>query len=413
MELRALYREIDDLLPARARDYPRRSEPIWSRLAGALEEAARLLRERVRDDPYPPSPAAQACATELLGRAVFVVGYKKSGTTLLLSLLDGHAEIGVLPHHESRWFTRLRPRMAGLDRTAQLDELQREWTHFLINPSGEPPFWLLGRPWELEADPYEQLTSYLYWLAGRHPGQDLLGVLATALVAVRLDQGLAASPPRYWLEKSTQYELYADEILATYPAARFVHVVRDPRGTVAALRKIGMTQDAWRSSAEVERSLAAALHNAERLGPHRYLVVRYEDIVRDTAGEMAKIANFVGVAFDETLLTPTIAGLPSTANSAWSERRVRGEVHTFSLESWRDALDPRAVTLVEARTGAVARALGYDLPRQVPLRRVTTLAVSGAERALRAAARQGTLGLAPRVARRLRPARLPAAQAPG
>ncbi len=377
--LSELYHELDGLLAARARDFPHRAEPTWSRLVERLETVGGALRERARPRGHlEPSEAARSLSERLLPAGVFVVGFPKSGTSLLRNLLDGHPELAVVPAKETKHFVDFLPQNAHLPRVEQVDRIQRRWLTWLINPAGQPPFWLLGRPWELEADPYELFTSYFYRLADRHPGQDLLGVFATALAVARLDSGTLAAEPRAWVEKSPQHELRAAEIVAAYPAARFVHVVRDPRSTVAALRRMDMKQDVWAASRELQWSLDAARRNPELLGPDRYLVVRYEDLIAEPRAVLERVAGFLGIAFDERLLVPTTAGQPATANSAWEQRRVRGEIHALSLDSWRGELDGLELALVLARTSARARELGYELPAPSAPRSVAAIAAGGA-----------------------------------
>jgi Sulfotransferase family len=116
----------------------------------------------------------------------------------------------------------------------------------------------------------------------------------------------------------------------------------------------------------IDRALAAALERPGRLGEKRYLVVRYEELVHSTEPELRRIADFLGIGWDDVLLRPTLAGRQMRANSAWLDRRTVGEVHALSLGEPGAGLDRRVLRSVLATTGANARALGYELP---PLRR--------------------------------------------
>src|SRR5207244_838837 len=169
-ESNALYRRIDELLELRARDFPQRVEPTWSRLRGALDELTERLRTAAAGAADPP-----AVADELLDAPVFLVGYPKSGTTLLLGLLDGHPELAVVPG-ETRYFTDLVPAAQG-SRERVVDELHRRFVPFLVNPTGQSPFWLLGRPWEGE-DGYLRFSRRLFALARAHPARDPLALPA-------------------------------------------------------------------------------------------------------------------------------------------------------------------------------------------------------------------------------------------
>jgi sulfotransferase family protein len=381
------YRRVDELLAARAKDYPDRVEPTWSMLVSSLEQLAGSLRESAGGPDAPePSPEAQACVARLLQAPVFVVGYQKSGTTLLLNLLDGHPSLGVVPYLESKYFTRFVPEHGHLDPSAQIAALQEAWIHSLINPVGEPPFWLLGEP-TAPNDPYERFTAYLYWFAGRYPAQDLLAILATTVVAVRLDAGELEHEPDYWVEKTPMHELHADEILDVYSHAKFLHIVRDPRATVAALRRMEMAGDARASALEIRRTLEAARRTIERIGPGRYSIVSYEELVRDPERVMRGVAAFLDIEFTDILLTPTTAGRLVGANSAWPERRVRGTVHALSVDSWRGSLGRGEETIVLAETAQAANAIGYPLPEPSSMSRVAALGMSVTDRALRRIAR--------------------------
>jgi hypothetical protein len=345
-----LYARIDALLQLRAKAFPRREEPTWSQLHSALGEAAARLRELAAVDPAAPAVLDE----ELLARPVFVVGYPKSGTTLLLALLDGHPELVVVPG-ETRWFT---------DPEPTLVQLHERWIRYLVNPSGQEPFWLLGRPDE-DDDPYLAFTERLLAAAAH-------GDLLTALAAAFWAPGARA-----WVEKTPLHVFRVDEIRRRFPAARFVHVVRDPRATVAAIRRFarhGWSTDVDETLDGVARALAQAAD-----APDAYLVVRYEDVVRAPEQELRRVADFVGVDWSDSLLRPTLAGVPMRANSAWLDRRVVGEIHDRSLDN---ELDRRTLALVHARTSRAARELGYELPC---VGRVRAAAIEAAERLRRLA----------------------------
>jgi hypothetical protein len=325
------FRRIGELLDARARDYPRRVEPVWSDLLAAIEEFAARLRDGVEPIPA-PLPAYYE-------HPIFVVGHRKTGTTLVQELLDGHPQLAVLPG-ESNHFNTFLPRDPR--------EAQAWWLLRLISPSGIPPFWALG------ADPeaYAAFTARLLGLVEANPGRDVLGMAAVAL---------APAERLAWVEKTPGHEHRVEEILRAYPQARFVHVVRDPRSVAAAIvrldRATGQPTDIVDVGATIRRSFEAARENG------RYLVVRDEDLVGDPEHVMRRVASFAGIEWSDSLLTPTVGGVPATSNSAWSARKVTGEIEGRRLDLWREELGDHEAGLVAAATRTAARRHGYDLPR--------------------------------------------------
>jgi hypothetical protein len=355
------YVRIDELVEARSNDYPRRVEPTWSALVSALEALAAELRAPMAGSP---SSRGRPGAPDLPGSPVFIVGPRKSGTTLLLNLLDGHSQLVALPN-EPHHFQRFLLQHGRRDRSAQLEELHTRWIHNLICPTGLPPFWTLGRPWVEGEDGYQLFTRRLYEIEAAHPDQDLLAVVAAALCAVAT--GAVSDEIRHWVVKTPGDELVVRRIQAVYPDASFVHILRDPRAVSAAVTRIdraaGERADLETTAHDIRRSFDAAGANLRLLGATRYLVIRYEDLVRHPEVVMAEVARFLGIDFEEGLLMPTILGKPATSNSAWEGRRSEGRIDDSHLERWREELDEDSLTFVVAVTGASARRWGYTVPR--------------------------------------------------
>lgn len=347
------------MLEIRARDYPRRIEPAWSDLLGAIEEFAARLRAEVEPIPA-PLPA-------FYEHPIFVVGHRKTGTTLVQELLDGHPQLAVLPG-ESNHFNTFLPRDPG--------DAQVWWLLRLISPSGIPPFWALGA----DREAYAAFTARLLGLVQGNPARDVLGMAAVAL---------GPGERRAWVEKTPGHEHRLEQILEAYPQARFVHVLRDPRSVAAAIvrldRATGQPTDLVDVGLTIRRSFEAAREGK------RYLIVRYEDLVGDPEGVMRRVASFAGIEWSDTLLTPTVGGVPATSNSAWSARKVTGEIEARRLDLWREELGHHEAGLIAAATRTAALRHGYELPRpgvrelaEVSVRRARA---SRGRRSLRARAR--------------------------
>ena len=287
---------------------------------------------------------------------IFVVGHRKTGTTLLLDLLDGHPDLVVLPG-ESNHFVTFLPQFGALPPERIAAEAQRWWLLRLISPSGIPPFWAAGSPWA-DPDPYARFTRELLGLVAAHPERDPLGLAAVAL--------RGAPDAIAWVEKTPGQEHEVERILGVYPGARFVHVLRDPRSVAAAISRLdratGQATDLVGAGLTVSRSFAAADRNAHHLGESRYLVLRYEDLVGGPEATMRRVADFAGIGWADSLLMPTVGGVEATSNSAWSARKVTGRIEGQQLELWREELDGRSAGLVVAATRGAARRVGYDLP---------------------------------------------------
>jgi Sulfotransferase family len=358
---------IDELLEVRARDYPRRVEPAWSDLLAAIDAFADRLRDQTEPAPE-PLPA-------FYERPIFVVGHRKTGTTLVQELLDGHPQLAVLPG-ESNHFNTFLPR----DPERIASDAQQWWLLRLISPSGIPPFWALGK----ESEAYAAFTARLLGLVAANPERDVLGMAAVAL---------ASGDRAAWVEKTPGHEHRLEQILEAYPEARFVHVVRDPRSVAAAIVRLDRATDQPTDLVDVGLTIRRSFEAAERNRGARYLVLRYEDLVTDPEPVMRRVADFAGIEWSESLLTPTVGGVGATSNSAWSARKVTGEIEGRRLDLWREELGEHEAGLIAAAARSAARQHGYELPRarlrelaEVALRRARVRASRGRP-SLRAPAR--------------------------
>ena len=86
-------------------------------------------------------------------------------------------------------------------------------------------------------------------------------------------------------------EALADRILAAYPPAKFIHMLRDPRDCAAAMME-------RRSGKEDRGSLTAWVHSA-RLAqrnmqryPDSYMTVQYETLVRQPEQTLRQVTVF-------------------------------------------------------------------------------------------------------------------------
>jgi hypothetical protein len=283
---------------------------------------------------WQPDKKLVATAITLQEKAVFLCGPMKSGTTLLLELLDGHSKLNVLPGDSWLW-------VRFSDKAKQevfSNEAWREhWLKRFINPTGQKPFLILGD----NTQEYVSLLHYIdYWLACL-PENYRRPVLAVVL------SYFCANPKRslkaeQWVEKTPGNEFKVDSLVINFPQAKFVHIVRDPRENIASIKRLYRTRGWGWDGRGMVRSLAesydAAIANAEKLGKNRYLVVRYEDLTATPEGMMRKISAFLGIGWEDSLLVPTVNARIAKANTMYKERQVTGVVRRSVNDKWRHEL---------------------------------------------------------------------------
>jgi len=269
----------------------------------------------------------------------FIVGCGRSGSTLLRVMLDAHPEMAVPP--ESYFLEQLLRRKDGFVRggSFRADEFLQE----------------------LERDPRFQV-----WTAhGREIAASLAQAPPTELAgAIRQVYAVAASQSgasRY-ADKTPGYALCVDALAATLPEAVFVHLIRDPRDVAASYRNASWGPRTLVAAGKMWADRVGAAQAAgQRLGPERYLEVRYEDLVRDPSGSLAAVCSFIDLPFDPAMLSYE----DSAAARETSQRDGGAHVGllrrpTVGVRNWRDEMSAADAARVGAVTDRLAVSMGYE-----------------------------------------------------
>ncbi len=174
----------------------------------------------------------------------------------------------------------------------------------------------------------------------------------------------AMSPPvRVLGEKTPNHIAWWEHFATSRPELQFVAVVRDPRAVLRSHRTVSWGEsDAW---ALAERWLAhqRSIRDCERLlGSGRCMVIRYEDLVADTAGHHERLASHLGVPFEPAELTADeLTEHPLfPARESWKEGATDA-VTTARVDTWRSSLSEPDIAAIQRTCGAEMAAFGYDL----------------------------------------------------
>jgi hypothetical protein len=152
--------------------------------------------------------------------------------------------------------------------------------------------------------------------------------------------------------------------LEHFTHARIIFIVRDPlmvtRAVLRARRRSGKRQTLRDLIYETVDPLRVLKAQQKLLDDQRIFAVAYEDLVDDPAAVMARIAAFLGMAYDERLARPSIFGEPVVVRTA---SRPSKDVFKDSAD-WRQGLSLRE-RIVVGLAGRLAR-LRADLRVDYP-----------------------------------------------
>jgi hypothetical protein len=163
-----------------------------------------------------------------------------------------------------------------------------------------------------------------------------------------------------WGDKRPAYHAHIPELMRLFPDAHLVHVVRDPRDTVASLKRMPWFRA---SSHYAVAEWAAAIRNADaaaRRWPDALTQIRYESLVADPEGELRVLCARLGEPYDPAMAEPhRVADVAVPLRQAW-HRNTRSEVSAANVGGWATRLDRWEVALCETALARPMRRFGYE-----------------------------------------------------
>jgi hypothetical protein len=266
---------------------------------------------------------------------LIVLGVGRSGTTLLRVLLDRSSTLAIpyesffvpqLAHRHGR-----RPKLdAFLDDLARLRTLH-DWG---IAPEDVRPRLREGMMTG------EAIAAIFETYAERH------------------------GKPR-WGDKTPLYMQQLPLLERLFPAALWVHLVRDGRDAALSFLELpaGFSGKTWAQPRTVPQFAArwrTEIAAARRLGRHaggRYLELRYEDLVAEPERELRRVCEHASLPWEPGMLDHT--RVSDTANMP--EHRNLAQPPTPGLRDWRSQMKREDALAFEQVAGDVLRSAGHEL----------------------------------------------------
>ena len=274
---------------------------------------------------------------------IFVVGFPRSGTTLLATMLSRHSRIAAPP--ETRFMEEVVDR--ARDHTAMLARVAASRRCRDLALDGD----LLAAAFRSRPPSYDWLFRVLLESYAANAGKDLVA------------------------EKSPIHLLHVPTLAGWYPKARFLLMVRDGRDCVLSLLKAPWAHDSvLRHSVEWRRRMSWARRLVGADAP-QLQVVRYEDLLPDPETQLRRAMDFLGLAFERRQLH---ASRDSTAVPGW-EKAWKGKaaerLDPSRVAAWRRDADAIRLMAIESVLSDELAAWGYE---PVSRRRDLTAALAGA-----------------------------------
>ena len=235
-------------------------------LASAAEDLARRLRGFFTRERLATLPRPQPSETG--AQPIFILGFPRSGTTLLEQILTAHSKI------------------TGGDELPFINDFAQSLPRRLESTLSYP----------------EALAEL--WMADRRDGLTLLRDLYLRAAATA---GVAREEARWFSDKMPLNEMHLGLIALLFPASPLIHLIRHPLDIVLSVFSNHLTHGYY-CAAELETIarhyvlVMDLVHHYRGQMTLRYLPLRYEDLVARPEESVRRALGFIGVAFEPACL---------------------------------------------------------------------------------------------------------------
>lgn len=209
---------------------------------------------------------------------IFVVGAARSGTTLLRLMLNEHPAISIPA--ESHF---LSPLLRELGATATLSGLSLEQAITIVATCPE---------WQRD---FAHTDDELRAVVGRGP-------LSMAEFIDRVFRLEVGGDIARWGDKTPANLHWIGSLLACFPHAHAVAIVRDPRDVYLSLAPYGwFGTSTWDVGRYIARNGVSLARWREECARDRLTVIRYEDLVLDTERTLTDLCAWLGLPYASTM----------------------------------------------------------------------------------------------------------------
>lgn len=250
----------------------------------------------------------------------FIVGYPRSGTTLLASLLSRHSEIYIPA--ETHFFRSFLHNSKNANTPDQL------YTKFITD----------SRLKDLDI-PNANLKGIIKKYFPNRPA-----ILSSVLHHIALNNNKNIIG-----EKTPGHILFYRDIIEAYPNTKFIYIMRDGRDCVFSNIKEKWTFSNPKKHAAEWNYYINHYTELSKLAPKNTLLIRYEDLIENPDKVLKKINGFIGLKYEiEQITSETSTDVVPEWEKKWKEKAgsLPDKNNKYKWKSYEDKKMLLNITLI-------------------------------------------------------------------
>lgn len=270
----------------------------------------------------------------------FLLSSERSGSNLITKLLDSNNSIcGPSPTHSIRLIAQ------NLNNYGNLKK-EQNWNIFV-------------------SDVHDYFQYLLGELQSKITKEELLSIKSrnTADLIKYIYHKEANHFNKYHLFiKENKVYHFMPYLLNYFPDCKFIYLVRDPRETILSLKNaenipVGILGGTRIWNNDQSNFLQNYGYLKER---NRIILVKYEELIRDTKNILKEICTFLSVDYNDNMLNYYMNKNNTAKSSKWQEwRNLKKPIMKNNTDKWKNELDLNEIKYIEQETQVLMDYFGY------------------------------------------------------
>ena len=281
---------------------------------------------------------------------VFIGGHRKCGTTVFTSLLDAHKELFVYPS-ETGFFYKFYP--VFLDNKYLEEEKEHRVIESILRSLDEVVTKWIGKE-QLPEYSFDQLV-FKFQERLNSTVKEPKDYYESVIYAAYCLFSKIKNSNKFWVDKTTSIEIYADVLFDWYPDAKFIHILRDPRDNYGSIKSGWDKRYKYQFDSKerllqslIDRALLGmrlAEINHDRYSSRRYLPLRFEDFTSEPGKELKRVCEFLEIDFSKSMLEPTFCGSSWGGNNF--ENKSFSTLSDENVNKWKSRISEHEAKVIE------------------------------------------------------------------
>lgn len=273
-----------------------------------------------------------------MNNPIFVVGAQRSGTTLLMMMLNGHSKIAI--PHESDFIIEFYNRLNEYGDLKEKKNIEELVVAILKH-------WRV-KEWDKKIQ-FKDIN-----IAACHSYSDIISQIFSSYAK--------KCGKKIWGDKTPGYTLHMDILNTLFNNSIFIHIIRDGRDVALSLKGLWFDGSLLNGLYYWSEKVFVARKMGLMLPAKRYFEIRYEDLVADPEKELKKLCGFLEIEYETSMLNYSTKSkhIVGERISKHHKNLLRRPDKALTYK-WKHKLLFREMALCDMIIGDRLKEFGYDL----------------------------------------------------